>query len=79
MRKIKASILGLTLSLLALSYMAVEYSVKADDPNLSCGANSCPSPASCGEAGKANGCTLTCKSGSSVICGKGDDGGGLED
>ena len=76
MRKMKSILLGLTLSLLALSYIAVERVSNAQQPppNLTCQSISCPSLANCGEAGTVTGCTLNCKTpGTSVTCKSGDD------
>lgn len=83
MKKVKMLVLGLTLSLLALSAIAVEQVGYADP--LGCrNLTGCKNGNQCGDRGTANGCVIQCEGGGTVTCPvgtppppTGEGGGGL--
>ena len=86
MKKINLMIGALLLSLVALSYSALEVStIRAEAQNLTCiDLSSCCGSAACNSRGTINGCTLTCDGGGTITCEKvvngkcGGGGGELE-
>lgn len=80
MKRVKMLILGLTLSLVSLSAIAIERIGYADP--LGCrNLTGCKNASQCGDRGTATGCTIQCEGGGTVTCPVGTPppggGGGL--
>ena len=70
MKKINLMIGALLLSLVALSYSALEVAtIRAEAQNLTCiDLSNCCGSAACNSRGTVNGCTLTCDGGGTITC-----------
>lgn len=70
MKKFKASIMVLTITLLAMTGIAIEQAIDAQvDSNLECtDLANCGGRASCNSAGTVSGCVITCTGGGTITC-----------
>jgi hypothetical protein len=73
MRKIKTLFVGLALSLVILSGIAVEQTISANLPGGDLGCQDltgCKNLLSCGTRGTPSGCTIECEGGGTITCPK---------